>query len=146
MSELLEIVRTAKASGDFGPLCEAVPYARFMGLGVTRQGDELWTTMKFSPVIVGDPTLPALHGASLGTLLESAAVFQILWQAETILMPKTINITVAFLRSGKPQDTFAHGTITRLGRRVVTVDAFAWQEDRARPIASAVAHFLVKSP
>jgi hypothetical protein len=30
-----------------------------------------------------------------------------------------------------------------MGRRVVNVHTTAWQEDRARPIASAIAHFLI---
>lgn len=142
--DLLELMRSAKASGDLSALCAALPYAQFLGLEVSVEQGELWTRMRFSDKLVGDPTLPALHGGTLGALLEFAAVFQVLWQAETILLPKTINVTVAYLRSGRPKDTYAHGVITRLGRRVATVDAFAWQDDRSRPIASAVAHFLVK--
>jgi acyl-coenzyme A thioesterase PaaI-like protein len=60
------------------------------------------------------------------------------------VLPKTINVTVAYLRSARPVDTFAHGTITKHGRRVAVVYAQAWQEDRARPVATAHAHFLIK--
>jgi acyl-coenzyme A thioesterase PaaI-like protein len=55
-----------------------------------------------------------------------------------------VTITVDFLRSGRPVDTFATGVFTRQGRRVVNMSVEAWQEDRSRPIARANAIFLVK--
>jgi acyl-coenzyme A thioesterase PaaI-like protein len=45
--------------------------------------------------------------------------------------------------AGKPVDTHAAAVITKRGRRVINVRAEAWQEDRARPIATAFSHFLV---
>ncbi|MBC7977355.1 MAG: PaaI family thioesterase [Myxococcales bacterium] len=99
--------------------------------------------MRFGPHLIGNPSLPALHGGTLGALLESAAIFQLLWQAETIVLPKTITLTVDYLRSGAPVDTHARGTITRQGRRVTNVRMEAWQADRAAPVATAHAIFLV---
>jgi acyl-coenzyme A thioesterase PaaI-like protein len=69
-----------------------------------------------------------------------------MWMADTLRVPKTINITVEYLRSGKPQDTFARCEITRQGRRVANVRVVAWQEDRAKPIAAATAHLLLGPP
>ena len=54
-------------------------------------------------------------------------------------------LTVEYLRSGRPVDTFARGVPTRQGRRVANVRVEAWQDDRSRPIAVASAHFLVRS-
>ena len=59
------------------------------------------------------------------------------------MVPKTITITVDFLRSGRPEDTYAQGIITKRGRRVVNVRTEAWQGARDRPIAIANAHFLI---
>lgn len=62
----------------------------------------------------------------------------------TLHIPKTISITVAYLRTGRPVETFAIAEVSRLGRRVATVRASAWQEDRTRPIAEATASFLLR--
>ncbi|MCC6522604.1 MAG: PaaI family thioesterase [Polyangiaceae bacterium] len=104
---------------------------------------ELVGKMRYADHLIGNPALPALHGGAIGALLESTAIFQILWDAETIVLPKTVNITVDYLRSGRPLDTFARGIITKHGRRVVNVRVEAWQEDRTRPIALANGHFLI---
>ena len=49
---------------------------------------------------------------------------------------KPITVTVNFMRGGTNQDTFAAGTVTRIGNRIANVEAHAWQDDRSRPIAS----------
>jgi uncharacterized protein (TIGR00369 family) len=140
---LLERVTEAKRSGDYHALLEAVPYAGFLGLSARLEGDELITTMRFADHLIGNPALPALHGGTLGALLESAAIFELLWRAETIVLPKTITITVDYLRSGAARDTHARGTVTRHGRRVANVRVEAWQADRAAPVATAHAIVLV---
>ena len=120
-----------------------MPYVEFLGLSARLEGDELITTMRFADHLIGNPALPALHGGTLGALLESAAIFELLWRAETVVLPKTITMTVDYLRSGAPVDTHARGTVTRHGRRVANVRVEAWQADRAVPVATAHAIFLV---
>ena len=144
MSTLLDRLRAAKASGDWAALAAAIPYNAFVGFTVEEQGGALLGRMRYAEHLVGNFTLPALHGGTIGALLESTAIFQILWNAETVLLPKTITITVAYLRPARPVDTFARATVTRQGRRVVNVRVEAWQDDPARPIATANALFLVK--
>jgi uncharacterized protein (TIGR00369 family) len=140
---LVERLTAAKAAGNYQDLFEAIPYARFLGLTATLSGTELITTMKFKEDLIGNPALPALHGGTLGALLESAAIFELLWRAETIVLPKTITITVDYLRSAGAADTHARGLITRQGRRVSNVRVEAWQGDRSSPVASAHAIFMV---
>src|SRR5262245_39169277 len=124
---LLERVAEAKRSGDFQALCDLVPYSHFLGLSARLDGDELITTMKFADHLIGNPALPALHGGTLGALCESAAVFELLWRAETIVLPKTITLTIDYLRSGAALDTHARSIVTRQGRRVTNVRVEAWQ-------------------
>ena len=140
---LIARVTAARAAGDVGGLTDIIPYAQFMGISATEVDGELIGKLAYSPILIGNPALPALHGGTLGALLESTAIFELLWRSETIVLPKTINITIDYLRSAGPLDTFAHGAVTRHGRRVANVRAEAWQDDRARPIAIAHAHFLV---
>jgi uncharacterized protein (TIGR00369 family) len=99
--------------------------------------------MRFGEHLVGNPMLPALHGGTLGALLESAAIFELIYRAETALLPKTITLTIDYLRSAGAKDTFACGSVTRHGRRVANVRVEAWQDDRRTPVVTAHAVFLV---
>ncbi len=142
-ASLLARLETAKQTGDFAPFIDAIPYWRFLGLSASLAEGRLVARMVYSERLIGNPVLPALHGGTIGALLESAAVLELFWQAETAVVPKTINITVAYLRSGRPVDTFARASITKQGRRIASVGVLAWQDDPDRPIASASANFLV---
>lgn len=140
---LIETLDEAKRNNDLQAAMDVIPYARFLGLSAAMVGDELITTMRYAEHLIGNPALPALHGGTLGALLESAAIFELLWRAETIVLPKTITLTVDYLRSGAAIDTHARGTVTRHGRRVTNVRMEAWQTDRGTPVATAHAIFLV---
>jgi uncharacterized protein (TIGR00369 family) len=140
---LIERLGEAKRAGDYQAAMDAIPYAKFLGLTGAMVGDELITTMRYADHLIGNPALPALHGGTLGALLESAAIFELLWRAETIVLPKTITLTVDYLRSGAAVDTHARGIVTRHGRRVTNVRMEAWQTDRGTPVATAHAIFLV---
>lgn len=140
---LIDHLEEARRLGEPARLTELIPYARWIGISMRDVAGELLGHLTYSDMLIGNPALPALHGGTLGALLESTAIYQLLWDAETIVLPKTIDITVDYLRSGRPVDTWAKGIITRQGRRVANVRVEAWQEDRQRPIAIAHGHFLI---
>ena len=142
-SRISESVRLVRQSREYAQLTDAIPYTRFLGIGIENLAGEVLCRMAYSPKLIGNSALPALHGGSLGALLESAAVFELLLHTDIEHVPKTISITVDFLRSGKAQDTYAKAFITRQGRRVANVRVEAWQDERSRPIASANALFLL---
>ena len=144
MNSIDDILRAAKQKGDVSALVEAIPYLRFLGFSADTSSGELIGKMAYSDALIGNASLPALHGGAIGALLESTAILQAFWESETLMLPKIVTITIDFLRSGRPLDTFAKGVFTRQGRRVVNMSVEAWQEDRARPIARANAIFLVK--
>jgi acyl-coenzyme A thioesterase PaaI-like protein len=143
MNKILASIEQARSTGNWNQLVQGVPYARFLGLVLDTQDGRLVGRMQFSEHLIGNPTIPALHGGTLGAALEFAAQFELLYRAETVVMPKTITLTIDYRRSGKPVDTFVAANIVRQGRRVTTVQASAWQEDPARPIASATLQMLI---
>jgi len=143
---LLEAVRIARDLREPARMVEAIPYAQWMGIAPEITTGEFLTRMRYQPRNIGNPSVPALHGGTIGALLEMAAVLHLLWDSESIALPKIVNITVDYLRPGRPLDTLAKTTVTRQGRRVVNAEVSAWQEDRAKPVASAQVHFLVTPP
>lgn len=144
MSTILELLAEARETGDFTPLMTAIPYARFLGVGAALVDGEQVGHLRFRDDHVGNPAIPAIHGGILGALLESTAICTVMAAAETVTIPKTITLTIDYLRSAKPRDVYAKASITRQGRRVVTVHVEAWQEERARPVATANVHLLLK--
>jgi uncharacterized protein (TIGR00369 family) len=140
---LRDLVVKARETADYSALVAAIPYASFLGFQFEPRGDELVGKMTFSDHIVGNARVGALHGGALGALMELTGAFAVLHQAEALTVPKTINITVEFLRQARFEDTFCRAELVRKGRRVVNVRLTAWQSDESKPVTAAVAHFLV---
>lgn len=142
-------------------LVGGIPYVRFLGIGFDRRGDELTAVLPFDEALIGNPFLPALHGGVTSAFLEIAGMIELSWsllweemEAGTLdprkldadhlpRLPKTIDLTVDYLRSGLPRDAYARGRVVRSGRRYASVQVEAWQDNRARPFAAASAHFLI---
>jgi uncharacterized protein (TIGR00369 family) len=143
LSTLLEKLEEARRTGDYHGFVGAIPYMRFLGVTLEVRGGMLTGRMPSADHLIGNPTVPALHGGTLGALLETSAQFELLHRAETIVWPKTITITIDYLRPGKPQDTYVRAEVVKQGRRVATVQARAWQEHEDQPIAAATVILLI---
>jgi len=135
---------TGLPSPDIDAFLKAIPYARFLGMSALREDGKLITKLHFDRSLIGNPLLPALHGGAIGGFLEMTAIAQLVLETGIALPPKPVSITVEYLRSGKPVDSYATAQITKQGRRVVNVSVEAWQDDRLKPIAAAHGHFLLR--
>ena len=118
------------------------PYAQILQLRTEEQDGALRFIMPFHDDVVGRPGF--LHGGAIAGLLEFAA-FTALRRAleDDAVAMKPITVTVDYMRGGTPRDTYAEAVIERLGKRMANVEAFAWQGERARPIATARINFLL---
>ena len=121
------------------------PYADLLGLTVAGNEDGApILSMPFGHGVTGRPGF--LHGGAIGGLLEMAAFAALHAAFEDDARPriKPVNVTVDYMRGGREAETFALGRVTRLGNRVANLEAHAWQEDRAKPIAVARMNVLLK--
>ena len=145
----MDVLKRASAEGrnpDPNALLAAIPYCRHLGLSVETAGETLVLVMPFAEHLIGNPVLPALHGGVIGSFLETAAIAQVIWELGGGRLPKPIDITIDYLRSGRAVDTRARARIAKRGRRVVNVHAELWQEDPEKPVASLRGHFLLSTP
>ena len=151
----------AERDAALAALTEAVPYNRLLGVRFDRLGDELTARLPFDGKLVGNPFLPALHGGVTAAFLEVTAIIGLSWSlwweemesgridpaaldpAQLPRLPKTIDFTVDYLRSGLPRDAYARARINRSGRRYASVHVEAWQDNRTRLFAQANGHFLM---
>ncbi len=161
--EPVQIVKQRRDAA-LGALVNGIPYAKFLGISFERRGDELTTILNYKDSLIGNPVLPALHGGVTAAFLETTALIELGWQhlwseiesgrldAETLgpktlpRMPKTIDITVDYLRTGLPRDAYARARVNRSGRRYASVHVETWQDNRQRPFAQASGHFLMPPP
>ena len=121
------------------------PYARSLGIELAEWEDDTPVMrVAFVEAVEGRPE--HFHGGATGGLLETAgyaALRSELARRERSAILKPINITVQYLAAGKSQPSFAKGRVTKLGRRSANLTVEAWQDDRSRPIATAVMNVLM---
>lgn len=138
----------------FVALTANIPYISFLGVTFERRGDEVTGRLAYAPELIGNPILPALHGGATGAFLEITAITSLAWIAALERIgedwdgtfapqPKTVDFSIDYLRSGKPQDAYARAVILRRGRRVANVRVEAWQDERTKPFVAAHGHFLL---
>lgn len=124
-------------------LLAAIPYCAWLGVRALQKDGGLTLQMPFNPKLVGNTVIPALHGGVIGSLLETAAIAQTVWENRSTAFPKPVDITIDYLRSGKAVTSYASARLARQGRRVVNVHAQMWQDDESKPIAALRGHFLL---
>lgn len=158
MSRRPEPVQVIKQRRDaaLNSLVHGVPYISFLGVTFDRRGDELTAVLPFDEKLIGNQMLPAIHGGVTAAFLEITAVIGLSWQMlwndiesgevepEALpRLPKTIDFTVDYLRSGLPRDAYARARVNRSGRRYASVHVEGWQDNRQRLFAQATGHFLM---
>ncbi|MEI9888697.1 MAG: PaaI family thioesterase [Rhizomicrobium sp.] len=131
-------------SVDINDLLAAVPYCAWLGVTGRVADGRVMLEMPFAAKLVGNPIIPAIHGGVIGSLLETAAIVQAVWDTKSTAFPKPVDISVDYLRTGRAVTSFASARLARQGRRVVNVHAQMWQEDETKPIAALRGHFLLK--
>lgn len=158
--EPVQVIKQRRDSA-LSALVHGVPYIQFLGIEFDRRGDELTAVLPFADKLIGNPILPALHGGVTAAFLEVTAIIGLSWaylwddiESGTLdvdklvagklpRLPKTIDFTVDYLRSGLPRDAYARAQINRSGRRYASVHVEAWQDNRHRAFAQGTGHFLM---
>jgi acyl-coenzyme A thioesterase PaaI-like protein len=140
---MLKSVAELRAMGDLQAINNLVPYARTVGLELLRDDQGLLAALRFREGNIGNFVVRAIHGGVIGGLLEHAAMMHLLVETDIPVVPRIINVSIDYLRPCRPEDTFARGSIIRQGRHVGNVRVTAWQEDPARLVAAAHAHFML---
>lgn len=151
----------SRRNNTLNALVAGVPYVRWLGISFDRRGDELTAVLPFDEKLIGNPMLPAIHGGVTAAFLEVTAIVELTWTAiwedmeqgriapdaavpdSMPRLPKTIDFTVDYLRSGLPRDAYARARVVRSGRRYASVQVEAWQDQRQRLFAQATGHFMM---
>ena len=138
-----EVLREARASGDWSALVAWLPYANFLNLRIAAQGERFACTLPFAERLIGNPRLPALHGGAIGGFLECTGILSLLWHMDSTALPKIINFSFDFLRTGRPEDVQADVHMVKQGQRIAHLRIVAWQASPDKPIALGHGNFLL---
>ena len=123
-------------------------YAKSIGITLHDMEDGIPVlSFEFGGDVEGRPG--HLHGGATSGLLETAGYgllrVELAKQGRNHRL-KPINIAVQFLNAGKNRTTYAKARIVKLGRRNANISVEAWQDDRERPIATAIMNILMAEP
>jgi len=130
---------------DLNRLLAGSPFALYLAIEATVDAVGVLATLPARDSLVGNVSLPALHGGAIAAFLEIACLLQIAHETGTAIPARTIDFSVEYLWPARPEATFARARIRRLGRRVATVHAEAWQRDVNAPVCLAQCHLRLPS-
>ena len=137
------ILKAAREQSNPQLLADTIPYAKALGITFQQEENGLIGKLDFQQLLIGDIGVGSLHGGSVAALLESTAIFSLLWQVEDLALPRTLGFRVEHFRTGRPKITYASAIVTRHSPRVANVRATAWHEDPSDPIATGYANLLL---
>ena len=141
---LIDIIHQPPSSETLAAWLQKVPYAKYLGITAQVEGEDILFILPPDDKLIGNPSLPAVHGGVIGAFMEQAAAFHLIARMETPRLPKIINFSLDYLRAARLRETYARCTVTRQGKSVANVSITAWQEAPEQPTATARAHFLIK--
>jgi len=136
---------TNPRADEIDAILKRLPFAQTLGMRCEVLGDEMTAILPFQEKLIGNVAIRALHGGAIASFLELTAMLQVFLVSDMPRPPKPINLTTDYLRQGHAKDLYARAYVLKMGRRMASVRAEAWQENRAEPVTALMAHFLVAS-
>lgn len=133
------------SNDDISRTLVLLPYAKQLGIkliqGLTASDQAFH--LPFEPRLVGNMTLPALHGGVIASFMQVAALSTTYSLLSKDRPPKLIDFSIDYLSSAGPHDLFATCEMRRIGKRIAAIGIRCWQQDPKTPVALARAHIFV---
>ena len=125
-------------------LTDSIPFARFLGLRILVTKGRFDCLLPYREMLIGNPVLPALHGGAVAGFMECAGMLYLLWHRDSVGLPKAIDFSIDYLRSGRPEDTHARVHLIKHGQRVAHLRIEAWQSSPDKLIATGRGNFFLR--
>lgn len=127
-------------SVDLAAIIASSPFGRFLDIGAQVDERGVLAILPIRDELIGNVMLPAMHGGCVASFLEITCQLQVAHETGAIAPARTIDISVEYLRPARRETLFGRARIRRLGRRVATIHAEAWQQDEAKPVCLLQSH------
>lgn len=125
---------------DLGALIAGSPFNRFLNVEAKVDERGVLAILPIRDQLIGNVMLPAMHGGAVASFLEITCLLQLAHETGTTAPARAIDISVEYLRPARRENLFARARIRRLGRRVATIHAEAWQQSEDKPVCLLQSH------
>ena len=123
----------------------AIPYARHLGVRVAEfsEAGAVVFHLPFEERLVGNVTLPALHGGVIAAFMQVAALASTYSFLRGERLPKLVDFSLDYLSSAGPMDLYAVCDMHRVGKRIAAVGVRCWQQSPDNPVGVGRAHVFI---
>jgi uncharacterized protein (TIGR00369 family) len=131
---------------EAGEFLSAMPHARALGMQLDRLTEgKAEVSMPYHPRLVGDRATGVIHGGAVSALLDTACGWAVMGHPDRPAGTATIDLRIDYMRAAVPgQKITAKADCHHMTRHVAFVRAVAYDDDPARPVATATATFTVE--
>jgi len=140
--QFLDTLKTLPYDKAITSLISQSPYAQLLGIQARRDQSQALFILPAGEHILGNNSLPALHGGCIAGFMEHAALLQAWSLDPSKTIPTAINSSIDFLRPARLVDSYATCQIMRRGRKVTNINVSMWQTDTSKRVASASINVL----
>jgi acyl-coenzyme A thioesterase PaaI-like protein len=99
--------------------------------------------LPFEERLVGNVTLPALHGGVIAAFMQVAALASTYSFLRGERLPKLVDFSLDYLSSAGPMDLYAVCDMHRVGKRIAAVGVRCWQQSPDNPVGVGRAHVFI---
>ena len=127
---------------------EAIPFSRALGMSLDEIGDGVAViSMPWAETIVGEPQTGVIHGGAVSALMDTCGGAAVMCHPYAVSGTATIDLRIDYMRPAMPHQTItARAECYHVTRSVAFVRAKAWDDDAARPVATATGAFTIERP
>ncbi len=128
-----------------GHILGHVPHAKSLGLhlqSATKEGATAF--IPYAAHLAGNPETGVLHGGVVTALLDNVCGIAVAAALGTFRSIATLDLRIDYMRAAVPHETlFAHAECFKLTRSIAFVRGTAYHDDKADPVATCVASFML---